>query len=197
MDYIYKDNLVTISKDSLLLGADNNIKSRIKNNNAMVDRSFSYTTKTLYESFQNYEFARNRIEDKNIDDLTIEEYYYWAIILMLELSKGVLVIDDIMSYLKKEHKEEIISIARDKRVNLIIFSNELDDIYNDFEVIVFYQNKIAMKGDYKDIVKEDSILKRLGYEVPFYPDLSIQLKLFGLVDNICYSKKELEVSLWK
>ena len=48
----------------------------------------------------------------------------------------------------------------------------------------------------KDVVKEETILKRLGYELPFYVDLSIQLKLYGLIDNICYSSEELEDSLW-
>lgn len=197
MNIIYKDDQITINGDSLILGADYNLKSQIKNNFAMVDRSFSYATKTLYESFQNYDLDKSKVTDRNISDLKLEEYYYWAIILKLKVSKDVLVIDEIMSYLRKDYKDEIINIARDRGIKLIIFSNELDDIYDDFEIVVYYKNKVAMKGSYKSIVKEDAILKRLGYEVPFYPDISNQLRLFGLISNVCYSKKELEEALWK
>ena len=204
MDTIYKNNDIVIYKNNtLILGADNytkkEIKEELEKNYFVIDSSFSYSTNTVSETIVNYSFNLNYIKDikdKIIKDLTFDEYYYLAILLKISLKPEILVIDNLFGYLNNEEKNTIIRICRNSGIKLIIFDNELYYAYISYDVLVIHERKLAIYGKFKDVVKEERILKRLGYELPFYVDLSLQLKTYELVDNICYSLDELEGSLW-
>ena len=64
-------------------------------------------------------------------------------------------------------------------------------------MIVLDKGQIVMEGKTRQILLQEKILKRLGIGLPFYIDLSIQLKLYGLIDNIRLSKEDLVEDLWK
>ena len=63
--------------------------------------------------------------------------------------------------------------------------------------MVLKNQRIAMEGKTASVLKEEKMLKTLGYSLPFYVNMSIQLGYYGLLNQICYSKEELESALWK
>ena len=205
MDTIYDSNDIKIFKqNTLILGTTIDLKRKIIDKLSkecdVLDNSFSYSTKTVGETILNYNFniaSLNGIEKKEIDELTFDEYYYLAILIKISLKPKVLVLDNLFGYLNNREKMNVINIAKKTNITLIIFDNELYYSYDGFDVIVIYENKTAIQGDFKDVVLQEKILKRLGYELPFYVDLSTQLKLFNLIPNVCYSREELEAALWK
>ena len=204
MNILYKkDDIIIRDTDTLILGADAFIKKQIKKelgkNYPVIDNTFSYSTNTVGETIENYNFNLKYIKDieaKKVKDLTFDEYYYLAILLKISERPDVLVIDNLFGYLNNTEKNNVINICNKNGITLIVFDNELYYAYMSYEVVVIHERKLAIMGDFKDVVKEEKILKRLGYELPFYVDLSTQLKLYGLVDNICYSYEELEGNLW-
>ena len=205
MDTIFNNENIKIYKqNTLILGSTISLKKTIKDvlnkKYDVVDNTFSYSTKTVGETILNYNFNITSLADmekKEISDLTFDEYYYLALLIKISLKPEVLVVDNLFGYLNNREKENIIRIAKKTKVVLIIFDNELYYSYDDFNVIVIYNSKTAIQGEFKDAVLQEKILKRLGYELPFYVDLSTQLKLFGVVNKICYSQNELEGLLWK
>lgn len=204
MDIIYEENDIKIYKqNTLILGSTISLKNIIKkglSKYSIVDNSFSYSTKTVGETITNYNFNISNLTEmnkKDIDELTFGEYYYLAILIKMSLKPEVLVIDNLFGYLNNKHKQKVINLAKKTNVTLVIFDNELYYSYDGFNVIVIYNNKTAVQGEFKDVVLQEKILKRLGYELPFYVDLSTQLKLYGVVDKICYQKEDLEELLWK
>ena len=63
--------------------------------------------------------------------------------------------------------------------------------------LCLYNGISAIDGKTLDVLKNEKVLKRLGLSLPFYVDLSIQLKLYGLVNKIYLNKEMLVRNLWK
>ena len=204
MNTVYRKNDITIlNKNTLILGADyllkSDIKQELEKSYSVIDTSYSFSAKTVGEAIEKNNFNLKYLESiktKSIKELTFDEYYYLAIILLLDDNPKVVVIDNLFGYLNNRQKDSIINICKKNGIRLIVFDNELYYAYTGYEVIVIHKGKLAIKGDFKEVIKEEKILKRLGYKLPFYFDLSLQLKLYGLVGNACYSAEELEQELW-
>ena len=204
VEVVYKKNDISISNlNTLILGADialkNDIKKELSKKYSVVDTTFKFKKETVGEAIENYNFNLNYIQgmgEKKICDLTFSEYYYLAIILKISDNPNLLIVDNLFGYLNNNQKNNIIKICEKNRINLIVFDNEFYYAYMSYEVIVIHDKKLAIKGNFKEVVKEEKILKRLGYKLPFYVDLSHQLMLYGLVDHLCYSLEELEGNLW-
>ena len=83
--------------------------------------------------------------------------------------------------------------------NILIFyvTNEVNDtVYFDY-LIVLKNNRVAMEGNTLDILKEEKLMKLLGYSLPFYVNMSIQLGYYGVIRDVCLTKEELGDKLWK
>ena len=205
MDIIFsKYNIEIFKQNTLILGAPTELKEKIKDDLSskylVIDNTYKYSTKTVGETITNFNFQVNnfdKIKDKEISELTFDEYYFLALLTKISSKPKALIIDNLFGYLNQYQKNNIIRTANTNNITLIIFDNELYDAYYDFDVIVVHENKTAIQGLFQDVVLEEKILKRLGYELPFYVDLSTQLKLYGNIDKICYTKEELEDCLWK
>jgi hypothetical protein len=64
-------------------------------------------------------------------------------------------------------------------------------------MIVISNGNILIDGPVKQVLQEDKIFSRIGVEVPFMIDLSIKLKLYGLIDHIIIDMDEMVNKLWK
>ena len=54
-----------------------------------------------------------------------------------------------------------------------------------------------MEGNYKEILKEEKILKKLGFNLPFILELSLGLKYYNLTNDLYYDNESLVNYLWK
>ena len=78
----------------------------------------------------------------------------------------------------------------------IKYDSEYDTVYFDY-LIVLKNNRVAMEGNTLDILKEEKLMKLLGYSLPFYVNMSIQLGYYGVIRDVCLTKEELGDKLWK
>ncbi len=111
------------------------------------------------------------------------------------LSKRI-VFNEIWYYLSKEEKSELLEILKRRNVSFVnITSNVEDVIYSDY-VIVYDDDKKILEGNKEMVLRNEKLLKRLGYGIPFVVDLSIQLNYYDIFDTVYYDMDKLTEVLW-
>lgn len=111
------------------------------------------------------------------------------------LSKRI-VFNEIWYYLSKEEKSELLEILKRINVSFVnITSNVEDVIYSDY-VIVYDDDKKILEGNKEMVLRNEKLLKRLGYGIPFVVDLSIQLNYYDIFDTVYYDMDKLTEALW-
>ena len=86
----------------------------------------------------------------------------------------------------KENNKQIINYTTDIEETLLLEY-----------LMVIQNNNIIMEGLKEDILKEEKILQKLGFNLPFIVELSLGLKYYNLVDNLYFNNESLVNSLWK
>ena len=107
-----------------------------------------------------------------------------------------LVFNETWYNLRKFERRSIIDLLRKQNIRYInITSNIEDAIYSDY-IIVFDNDNIVIEGTRNSVLKEEKLLKRLGFGLPFIVDLSTQLKAYGVVSKEYYDIDSLAGDLW-
>ena len=141
-------------------------------------------------------FGIKRILNKPIDLLSTNDRALVKILSFAIYYPEYLALDDILIYLNERTKILLLNYLNLKNIKLInVTSNIEDTLYTDY-ILVIYNKINAIDGKTLDVLKEEKILKRLGLNLPFYLDLSIQLKLYGLVNRTYLNKEDLVKRLW-
>ena len=122
--------------------------------------------------------------------------YLKALTKKIDSKPEVLVIDDLSSLFSFNEREIIFKYLKSLGIKILYCTSDVEDIINFSYTIVIANKKVAMEGKTSLIIKEEKLMKLLGFSLPFYVNLSTQLKYYGILDEICYSKEELGDSLW-
>ena len=110
--------------------------------------------------------------------------------------KKKIVFFDILRDYSLKQKEEIFSLLTSRNINYINITSDIEEtLFADY-LFVFQGVNIIMEGKTIEVLKEEKILKRIGFSLPFVIDLSMQLKLFGIVDNVYTDIDGLVKELW-
>lgn len=108
-----------------------------------------------------------------------------------------LFVDDILFLFSREEKLELLNLLSDLDITLFYVTSHMEDTLLFPYLIVMGQNGILMEGSTYLLLQEEKLLKRLGFSLPFFAELSLQLKSYGLIDEMYLDKKELTSHLWK
>jgi len=142
-------------------------------------------------------FDIKRIINKPISILSTKDKALVKILSYAIYGPEYIGLDDLLGYFDERTKLLLLNYFNFKGIRLINVTSNIEDIiYTDY-TICLYDKIIAIEGKSLDVVKEEKLLKRLGLSLPFYVDLSIQLKLYGLINKICLSKEELVSNIWR
>lgn len=124
-----------------------------------------------------------------------------ALAAALVTNPKILIIDDALEMIDNEEKEEILCILdklhRDRHLTIITITHNLAETYKADRMVVINAGEILIEGPVKAVLKEDKIFNRIGIEIPFMVDLSIKLKLYGLIDHNIIDMDEMVNVLWK
>lgn len=113
----------------------------------------------------------------------------------------LIILDEAFSMIDDFHKFKILKILKkiNKKydVTIINITHDIEEsVYGDSIAIIDSGNVVI--NNKKDLVyKNEKLLKKLGFDLPFMVDLSNRLSYYGLVDNTIYDMDEMVDLLWK
>lgn len=98
--------------------------------------------------------------------------------------------------LRNNEKKVIIELLKKQNINFVnITSNIEDSLLSDY-IVVFDENKKVLEGNTEVVLRNEKVLKKLGYGLPFVVDLSIQLTYYDILDKVYYNMDKLTEDLW-
>lgn len=158
--------------------------------NEILNKDIIYTELNTFFNIDN-------IIKKKYCNCSLEEKYLIVILKTVISNPSILCLDNILIYLSKRMKVLLLNYINDKDIILINVTSDMEDvIYTDY-MIILYQGMSAIDGPVLKVLSNEKIIKRLGFSLPFMIDLSIQLKLYDLIDKIYLDKEMLVKALWK
>lgn len=106
------------------------------------------------------------------------------------------VFNDSLSGLSNKEKKEILELLNKQNIHYInVTSNVEDALFGDY-VIVYDEDMKVLEGNMEMVLKNEKILKKLGFGVPFVVDLSIQLMYYDILDRVYFDVDNLLEALW-
>lgn len=103
---------------------------------------------------------------------------------------------NVLNNLDKVELDKLFNYLKEKDIKYINIVNNLElCLYTNY-LIVMDEKNILIEGSTIEVLKNDKLLKRLGFELPFMVELSLLLRDYNLVDKVYLDYKELEGALW-
>lgn len=135
--------------------------------------------------------------DKSICELKTAEKQLLLIIVSLLHSPKVLLLDSVLDYFSKKERNNIIVLLKklcSRGLTVISFTKELDALSD--KIILMDKYSIIGEYDASKIYEDDKLFYSHNLEIPFIIDLSIKLKMYGLLDKEYSNMKEMVDDLW-
>jgi energy-coupling factor transport system ATP-binding protein len=146
-------------------------------------------------------FKLDDILGLNAHNLSGGEKQRVAIACSLVHNPKILILDVALCMIDSKSRNEILDILRNikekKNITIINITHNLDESFYSDRLVVVNKGEIILNGPVKKVLSYDRILNRIGVEIPFIVDLSIKLKLYGLIDDLFFNMDELVNTLWK
>ena len=103
---------------------------------------------------------------------------------------------NVLNNLKEEELNKLFSYLKENNIKFINVTNNMElCLYTDYLIVMDTEN-ILVEGPTIEVLKNDKLLKRLGFELPFIVDLSLLLKDYNLVNKIYLDNESLVGDLW-
>lgn len=113
------------------------------------------------------------------------------------ISESFVIFNDVLRTLKQAELERFFEQLDGLNIHFInITSNTEEALYAE-SLIVYYKEKVIVEGSTISVLKEEKILKKLGFKLPFIYDFSLQLNYYGVIDSIFLDENVLVNKLWK
>ena len=104
---------------------------------------------------------------------------------------------NVLNNLKEDDLNKLFKFLKENDIKFINVTNNMElCLYTDYLIVMDIDN-ILIEGPTIEVLKNDKLLKRLGFELPFMVDLSLLLKDYNLINNIYLNNESLVGALWK
>ena len=141
-------------------------------------------------------FNLNKYLNQRLNTLDYNNRFYVLIIAALLKKTDYLVLDDVLCHLTKNQISTIFAYAKKNKISIINFTTNINEVLYSQYLIVLYDKKIAMEGKTMEALKEETLLKRLGFSLPFMVDLSTQLNYYEIIDELYLDQDEMVNNIW-
>lgn len=145
----------------------------------------------------------NILEDFNIlnlktkKDLTSTDNLKINILNGIISSNATIVFLNVLTYTDREFKSKVIKYLKSNHKQIINYTTEPEEtLFLDY-LIILQNTKVIIEGKTKLVLKEEKIITRLGFNLPFIIELSSGLKYYKVIDKLYYDEESLVNYLWK
>ena len=143
-----------------------------------------------------------KLLDSKIKDLNHYERLKVVLASLLVSGPKLLILDDPCLYLSFYEKEEFMGIleqVRSSGVTIIMSCSSLEEVVYTINSTLYVLDKgnVVSSGDSLKVLSNDSLLNKVGLELPFMVDLSVKLEYYNLTSKINLSSLGFVDSLWK
>ena len=138
--------------------------------------------------------------NKSIEELSGGEKAKVALAVALIHNPKILIIDESLSMIDEEERTNILQVLNKKHKDGLTIISVIHDLRESFladRLIILNNGEIMLDGKPLKVMEYDKILNRLGIELPFEAELSIKLKLYGLLDEIIPDVEKMVDTLWQ
>jgi len=143
------------------------------------------------------EFNLKRIISRKLNEISHEDFIFIKLLAFINLSRLFVVFDDVLTFLSTQNKKTVINFARSKNLIIYNFTSDEEEVLYFPYTICLASNKVAIEGPTKKVITEEKILKKLGFDLPFVVDLSLQLNYYNVTDHVYFDIDKLVKDLWK
>lgn len=140
------------------------------------------------------------ILEYNPHDLNSNQKQLVSLASALVHDPKILILDEALTMLDPFDKEKILNILKelnDKGLTILNISHDIEDTLISDKIYVLDKGKIVLSGTKDEVYKEEDLLHKLGFELPFMVELSNRLMFYDLIDHVIYDMEEMVDSLWK
>lgn len=186
-----------------------NLQANLNNVNTTILGVLAKEVKKSISSFYYLEFDNLDSDVLDIETLkaklSVDSYLVYSslqnkiiskVINLVESGIRKIILDEVMVFVDYNIKKAIINYLEQNNVTYINITNDIEDVLFSEYLVVIYDGKVALEGNTMNVLKEEKLLKRMGYSLPFIVDLSLQLNYYGLIKQIHKNKDELVNELW-
>jgi len=146
-------------------------------------------------------FKINKLLDKKTSDLTNSEKQLLLIVIALLHNPKILLLDNAFSMMDRKMKTQVINTLKEyhikNKLTVIQTTTNLEDTIDTDYLYIMNDGDIIIEGEPLTVLKEDTILNRLGLALPFMVDLSLKLEFYELLDHIETDIDRMVNILWK
>ncbi len=146
-------------------------------------------------------FGISKLLDKKTIDLTNSEKQQVLLAISLLHNPKILLLDhpfSMMDYSTKQKVKQILkNYQQEHNLTVILTTTSLEDTLDTDYLYILNQGDIVMEGKPLTVLKEDTLLNRLGLSLPFMVDLSLKLEFYELLDHTETNMNRMVDTLWK
>lgn len=106
------------------------------------------------------------------------------------------IFNESLSSLSNKEKKEIFDLLDKQNINYVSVTSNIEDaLFGDY-IIVYDEDMKVLEGNKEMVLKNEKLLKKLGFGVPFVVDLSIQLMYYDILNKVYFDVDNLLEALW-
>jgi len=166
----------------------------INNNCVVIDKNTHFNINDIRFDILNLFDCRYLLNKKvltKLDELKI------IILGSLATTKSVFVFLNIFSYLDADFKDKLLSYLNSTKKTVINYTSDIEETLLFPYMIVVHNNEVIIEGKTELVLKEEKILKKLGFNLPFIVELSSGLKYYGITNKLYFDSESLVDDIWK
>ena len=146
-------------------------------------------------------FDIKRLLDKKTYDLTNSEKQEVLIAIALLHKPKILLLDNPFSMMDNKTRAKFLKKLKEYRnknkLTIVLTTTNLEDILESDYLYIINKGNVVIEGKPLSVLKEDTIINRLGLNMPFMVDLSLKLEFYKLINNIELDMESMVNTLWK
>ena len=113
----------------------------------------------------------------------------------------LLILDEAFSMVDSMSKLNMLKILRkikrDFNVTILNITHDIEEsVYGD-DIFVINDGSVVIHDSKNNVYKEEKLLNKLGFELPFMVSLSNKLSYYDLLDSVIYDMEDMVDLLWK